>query len=54
METIYKSLYFHLFNQMTDAISAIEQQNFGTAKDILIHAQQSAEEQYLDVDTETE
>ena len=43
----YKKLYFHLFNAVTDALDAMEQQNFGTAKDLLIRAQQQAEEQYI-------
>lgn len=51
MESTYKSLYFQLFNRITDAIAAMEQQNFGTAKEILIHAQQDAEERYLKQDT---
>ena len=47
MEELYQTLYFHLFNQITDALQAIDAQNYGTAKDILIRAQQDAEEQYL-------
>ena len=40
--------YTGLFNAVTDAIEALEQQNFGLAKDILIKAQQDAEELVLD------
>ena len=47
MEEIYRELYFHLFNQITDALCAMEAQNYGAAKDILIRAQQDAEERYL-------
>ena len=47
MEELYQTLYFHLFNQITDALQAIDAQNYGAAKDILIRAQQDAEERYL-------
>ena len=47
MDELYKDLYFHLFNQITDALEAMEGQNFGQARDILIRAQQEAEETYL-------
>ena len=50
MDELYQNLYFHLFNRITDALPAMEQQDFGTARDILIRAQQSAEEQYLNTD----
>lgn len=40
--------YTSLFNAVTDAIRAIEQQNYGIAKDILIQAQQQSEELYLE------
>ena len=40
--------YTHLFARVSDAIEALEQQNFGTARDILIRAQQEAEELYID------
>ena len=33
---MYYHMYFHLFNALTDAIEAINAQNFGLAKDILI------------------
>ena len=44
----YQSLYTLLFNAVTDAVEAMEQLNFGQAKDILVRAQQQAEEQYID------
>ena len=47
MDELYKNLYFHLFNQITDALAALEKQNYGEARDILIRAQQEAEETYL-------
>ena len=43
----YKSMYLHLFNHVSDAIAALEQQNFGQAKEILISAQQETEELYI-------
>ncbi len=46
----FKSMYFHLFNHVSDAIDAIEQQNFGQAKEILIAAQQQAEDEYVESD----
>ena len=48
----YKKLYFHLFNAATDAIEAIEKQNYGQASAILIAAQQETEEMYMDANDE--
>ncbi|MGM9662247.1 MAG: hypothetical protein ACI3WR_04040 [Oscillospiraceae bacterium] len=45
--TDYESLYFHLFAAAADAVEALERLDIGTAKDILVRAQQEAEEQYL-------
>lgn len=50
MDELYKNLYFHLFNQITDALEAMEKQNYGEARDILIRAQQEAEERYLNAE----
>ena len=50
MEELYKNLYFHLSNQTTDALKALKKQNFGQAHDILIRAQQEAEETYLNAE----
>ena len=44
----YKKLYFHLFNAVSDALQAIEQQNYGQAAALLIAAQQETEEMYMD------
>ena len=44
----YKTLYFKLFNAITDALEAMEEENFGQAKQILRQAQINAEETYLD------
>ena len=43
----YEKMYHSLFNAITDALEQIEQQNFGSAKDLLIAAQQKAEEIYI-------
>ena len=43
----YEKMYSTLFNAITDALEQIEQQNFGSAKDLLIAAQQKAEEIYI-------
>ena len=44
----YDKMYSLLFNAITDALEKIEKQNFGDAKDILIAAQQKAEELYIE------
>ena len=43
----YEALYHLMVDASERAIEAIERQNFGTAKDILIRAQQDAEELYI-------
>ena len=43
----YKTMYLRLFNAVTDAIESIDRQNFGTAKEQLIKAQQETEELYI-------
>ena len=43
----YEKMYSTLFNAITDALEQIEQQNFGSAKDLLIAAQQQAGEIYI-------
>ena len=43
----YEKMYHLIFNAITDALEQIEQQNFGSAKDLLIAAQQQAEEIYI-------
>lgn len=45
--TDYKSLYFRLFAAAADAVAALERLDIGTAKELLVRAQQEAEEQYL-------
>ncbi len=43
----YDKMYSLLFNAITDALEQIEKQNFGSAKDLLIAAQQKAEGLYI-------
>ena len=43
----FPKYYAHLFNSITDAIDALQRQNYIEAQDILIRAQQDAEEMYL-------
>ncbi len=44
---VYKKPYLILWTSCTAAISALERQNFGLAREILLRAQQEAEEAYL-------
>lgn len=48
----YQKLYTHLFNASTNAVKELEQQNYGTAKKILVEAQQGAEEMYMAAEDE--
>lgn len=47
----YEKLYHLLFNAITDALEQMESQNFGTAKETLITAQQEAEEIYMSAES---
>ena len=47
----YEKLYHLLFNAITDALEHMEQQNYGTAKETLITAQQEAEEIYMSAES---
>ena len=44
----YETLYFGLFNAMTDALAALKEQNYGMAQEIMVAAQQKAEDAYLE------
>ena len=44
-------MYTTLFNAITDALEQMESQNFGTAKETLITAQQEAEELYMSAES---
>ena len=43
----YQTMYFTLFNVLTDAIEHMDHMNYGLARTVLVQAQQDAEEQYL-------
>ncbi len=45
---VYRAMYLTLFHAATDAVQEIRQRNYGLAEQILIRAQQKAEEQYLE------
>lgn len=44
----FEKMYFLLFNCITDALTELELQNYGTAKELLMQAQQRTEEAYMD------
>ena len=44
----FPKYYTRLFNGITDALEALQKQNYIEAQDILIKAQQDAEEMYLE------
>ena len=46
----YRKLYFHLFGVLADAVEAIEAGNSEKAREILIAAQQAAEEEYINAE----
>ena len=43
----YQKMYSLLFNAITDSLEQFEKQNYGDAKELLIAAQQKAEEIYI-------
>lgn len=43
----YKRLYFQLFAAISDALEAIDQMNFGQAKQALLAAALKAEEEHM-------
>ena len=47
----YQKMYTTLFDAITDALSQIETQNYGDAKETLISAQQKAEELYMSAES---
>lgn len=48
MESIYKKMYYRLFNAVTDAIDALAHNNLPMARWFLVKAQQECEDLYLD------
>lgn len=49
----YEKLYKILFNALTDAIECAEDGDFARAKELLIGAQQAAEDYYIEADEGT-
>ncbi len=47
----YKKPYLTLFNALTDILEALEQCNYGQARQLLILAQQQAEENILSAES---
>ena len=47
---MYRKMYYTLFNAITDALNAMEQQNYGQARALLVAAQQQSEEIFMDSD----
>ena len=45
---MYRKMYYTLFNAVTDALEAMEQQNYGQARELLMAAQQQSEEIFMD------
>ena len=46
----YEKMYLMLFNAVTDALEQITTCNYGSARDLLIAAQQKTEEIYISED----
>ena len=44
----YKTMYFHLFNAITNALREMERQNYRNVMQILTDAQQRGEERYVE------
>ncbi len=50
VKIMYQKMYYTLFNAVTDALRAMEENNYGIAQQILKTAQQQAEEIFLDTE----
>lgn len=46
----YKTMYFRLFNAVTDAVEELQKLNFGAAAEILRAAQQAGEDSYVEAE----
>ena len=44
---MFKTMYLHLFNRVTDALAALEAGDPARARELLIAAQRECEERYL-------
>lgn len=49
----YKKPYLLLLTSCAAAVAALEKQNFGQAKDILLRAQREAEDAFIDNNTKS-
>ena len=49
-QELYKRMYYHMLNAITDALAQMEQQNYGMALKRLKRVQQETEEMYMDAD----
>lgn len=47
MEQLYKQLYFYLFNKVSDSIELLRSGEAEKATEMLISAQQAAEDMYI-------
>ncbi len=52
--SIYQTLYYQLFNAITDALATMEQGHLFEARTLLVSAQQQTEEAYLAAGEEKE
>ncbi len=50
---LYEALYYQLFAAIADAVEALDQMDFGRARQILIACQQKAEDRVLFQDEES-
>lgn len=48
MSTNYEELYFYLFNRITDALGELDAGRMEAARELLVSAQQGAEEMYVE------
>ena len=53
MSDLYKLPYLHLFNDVTDAIRALDELNYGAARAILVKGQQRAEDAFIEQEEES-
>lgn len=51
---MYKKMYLHLFNAITDVLGVLEKGNIWDAKRLLMEAQCAAEEMYISAETDEE
>ena len=51
---MYKKMYFHLFNAITDVLEALERGNVWDAKRLLMESQCATEEMYISAENDGE